>query len=561
MRVTVRGKGDISLTQKDFISQGGEGKVFGKGNIVYKIYDDPKKKMIPEGKIEELSVLTDANILNPKDIIIDKNNLPVGFTMDWVKNTITLCKIFTNTYREENSIKNDTIIELVHNLRETVEFIHEEKCLIVDANELNFLVDVSTHRIPYFIDVDSYQTKSFPATAIMPSIRDWTRKTFSEETDWYSFATIACQLFIGIHPYKGKHPDYKKGDMKSRCIDHVSIFNKDVRMAKTVRDFDYIPTAYMDWFIELFEKGKRVLPPEDGGTVTAVKTKFIVITSTDNFEIREISEFEGAIIFNRTCFGYEITRTTEMIHLNGNPYKVSKGTDVIYAPKTLIPILVKIDDNILKLKSMKGGVKEPNIQATDFIIINNTLFAKNGESLIEFQVFEPSGKDITVATKKIWNIMPNSSEIFNGVIYQSVLGKPYLVIPIPENDSLINQAVPELEGYRILDAKYENGICVLICHKGTTYSRIVLKFNDSFSYNIRITDDIDYAPANFVVLENGVVALITDDGTMEVFSKKWDSSTVKTIKDSTIDSEMMLCKSGAKLQFFKGNKLYSIKMK
>ena len=112
MKYSIRGKGSVSLTQRDFVSQGGEGKVFGKNNLIYKIYDDPKKKMIPEGKIEELSTLDKSNILNPQDIIIDKSNRPVGFTMDWVKNSVALCKIFTNTFRGENDITEEGIIDI-----------------------------------------------------------------------------------------------------------------------------------------------------------------------------------------------------------------------------------------------------------------------------------------------------------------------------------------------------------------------------------------------------------------------------------------------------------------
>ena len=83
-------------------------------------------------------------------------------------------------------------------------------------------------------------------------------------------------------------------------------------------------------------------------------------------------------------------------------------------------------------------------------------------------------------------------------------------------------------------------------------------------YPVDYIDDllIDHVKFKLVLFqENGVVALITDDGTMEVFSKKWDSTTIKTIKDPDIDPEMMLCRNKNKLQFFKSNKLYSIKMK
>jgi hypothetical protein len=48
MRLIIKGKGDVILNPKDdFIWSGGEGDIYSKGDVVYKIYNDPQK-MIPE---------------------------------------------------------------------------------------------------------------------------------------------------------------------------------------------------------------------------------------------------------------------------------------------------------------------------------------------------------------------------------------------------------------------------------------------------------------------------------------------------------------------------------
>ena len=48
--------------------------------------------------------------------------------------------------------------------------------------------------------VDSYQTAHYPATAIMPSVRDWKvpLHDFSELSDWFSFAIVSFQVFLGF---------------------------------------------------------------------------------------------------------------------------------------------------------------------------------------------------------------------------------------------------------------------------------------------------------------------------------------------------------------------------
>lgn len=559
----VRGKGSVDLGQSSFIAKGGEGQIFGKGNTIYKIYED-LKKMIPEAKIYELQVLDRPNILVPKDIIMNKKNVIVGFTMDRVKDTVVLCKLFTNTFRDENDITNDSTIELVQNIRETIHFIHSKNCLIVDGNELNYLVDTEKFTTPYLIDVNSYQTPSFPATALMPSIRDWTSKTFSELTDWYGFAVVACQLFIGTHPYKGKHPDFKKGDLKARTENHISIFNPKVTIPDAVRDFGNIPSNYMDWFLDLFEKGQRTFPPTDSGTTTAIKTKIIVISSTNNFDIRLIGSFQDDIIFHREVAGRNITKTKKQIYVNNNGMSVSSKVDIVLTPQNLVPIRVKVEKGILKLKEPGGIFGQAEIRANEVFIINNALYARHEGDVYEL-VFVESTNKISALVKSMWKVAPFSGEVFDGVIFQSLLGEPYITVPIPRpgHPSLVyTDYIEELEGYKIIDAKHDNRVCMLIGHKENMYSRIILKFNKDYSkHTCRIVSDVDYNDINFVTLDSGVVVSIVEDGTMEVFSNDPFGNTIKTIKDPEINLGMRLCKHGTQLRFFKRNELYSVKMR
>ena len=559
MKYSIRGKGtNVTLGNKDFITQGGEGKVFGKGNYIYKIYIKPQQKMIPDGKIDELSGLTLSNILNPLDVILDNKNNPVGFTMDWIKDTIPLCKLFTNTFRDDNKITETIVIDIVESLKETINFIHENKCLIVDGNEFNYLID-KEFKVPYFIDVDSYQTKSYPATAIMPSIRDYTNNTFSELTDWYSFAVIACQLFIGTHPYKGKHPKYRKGDFEQRCKDHMSVFNKEVTVSNKVRDFSLIPSNYMDWFIDLFEKGKRIEPPKDGGVLGEVSQKIILITSTDNFLIEDYRSFPNRVSSYKFIFGREVIRTSKEIYIDRMNYRVSKETDILFT-KRVTPIFVKIEAGKILFKTLKGKINFPNLNAQEFQVIHNTIYVKNDDKLIELEVNELNEK-VVIFVKSTWNIMPNSSKFYKGVIFQNVLGKTHLTIPIPEKSHMLNIHIPELDGCRMLDMKYENGVCIAVYHENNSYNRIILKFNDECQYSLRFSSIGDYIPINFSVLENGVVVLITDDGEMEIFSNQYLSTTIKKIVDPVISQEMLLCNRGSKLKFMKNEKLYNISIK
>lgn len=558
----IQGKGEINLNQNDFMAEGGEGKIFSKNKTVYKIYTD-LSKMIPISKFQELSVLDLPNIIRPKDLILDKNKKMQGFTMDLVDG-VSLCKLFTNDFRDRNKITPQNIKKLVENMIETILFIHDKKCLLVDGNEMNYLVDNNNFETPYFIDVNSYQTPSFPATVIMPSIRDYNCSTFSTLTDWFSFAIVSFQLFVGIHPFKGKHPSYKPNQLVDRMKNNVSVFNKEVKLPATCRDFSYIPDEFRDWYINLFEKGNRTNPPKVIGIINISQVKSKIIQTTDNFELQFHSQYDEKIVKVKFYNMMKVVTTTNQILINKLNYRVSDSNiDVVFSENMLNPIFVKLENNRLVLFNVKKQEQiKTEIECSEKIIIENTIFVKFEGNLIEISLKEFSDK-IIPSIKHVWNIMPKSSQMLKGLIYQNVLGKSYLVIPKPEpvkNSSCQILYIPELDGYRVIDGKYENGVCMIIGNKNNIYDKIIIKF-DGDKYTTRILSDVDLNSINFVVLDNGICVSINEDEEIEIFSNNINSTSINIIRDPDIDSSMNLCKDGVKVCFFKDQELYTLTMK
>ncbi len=207
----------ITLTDNEYLAQGGEGVVYCKGNIAYKIYHD-SDKMIPEQKIYELQALQISNVLAPIDIIYNYNTKQaIGFTMPYITSTEYLSRLFVKSFKKQHSINPKMVISLVRKMQETLHEIHQKGIVVGDYNEMNFLVDNKFENI-FHIDVDSYQTENYPSTAIMDSVRDRQVPigTFNKETDWFSWAIVTFQLYTGIHPFKGRHPKYKNNDIDSR---------------------------------------------------------------------------------------------------------------------------------------------------------------------------------------------------------------------------------------------------------------------------------------------------------------------------------------------------------
>jgi len=570
MQYFVRGKTNkINLSKTNFLARGGEGTIYRIGKTIYKIYEDVHK-MIPEAKIHELAQVKSNCVIKPLEIIVNENNVLSGFTMSYVDGE-SLCKLFTNSFRDRNNITNDTITELVNNIKKETKNIHEAKCLIVDGNEFNYLVDKNNFTIPYFIDINSWQTPSFPATAIMPSIRDYNSNRFSVLTDWFSFAIITFQLFVGIHPYKGTHPKYKKGDIESRIRNNVSIFNKEVSIPQSTRDFSLIPSHYKQWYFDVFEKGKRTLPPESPGAKSPVTKKHIIVHKLDAFNIEQIRILKEKILFYKNVYGKDILKTEKSIYIDNEEFEVNRKTEVLLTPKFIFPVFFNQQNGMINLFSKNVEViNGQNRPCEDKLVYDSNLYIKNEESLLELSFIEFSGKrgnleKIFVNISNNWQVMKYSSELFSNFIFQNVLGKPFISIPCPSSSGkslFYTILVDELINHRIVSGKYESNVCVLLTYHNGVYNRVILKFNMTYDkYTFDITTNVDPDPINFTVLDQGIVVMIPTDETLILFSNKYLQDSIKEIKDKNISTDMKLCKMGSKARFFKDNVLYSIEMK
>lgn len=566
IKVFVRGKGKVLLSEeRDYVADGGEGRIYAKGDVVYKIYFD-QSRMIPEAKIAELSILEHSNIIRPKDILLNKNNEPIGFTMDRVDGT-ELCRLFNTVFLTSNNITPEMLLKLVENIQETTQFIHDKGCLIVDGNEMNYLVGVKDYVLPYFIDVNSYQTPSFPASAINIFFSDLHTKVFSTLSDWFTFGIVACKIFLGIHPYKGNHPDYRRKDILKRMKDNVSIFNPETNLPVAARDFSYIPTAYYEWFVKLFEKGERLPPPYAAGLLKVVPVAVKLIQSTGNFVIKLLRKYDEDIIRHKAVHGTHVVSTRNTVYIDRTRYKMSlAGGDIVFTPRTLIPLVARIreKDGMLTVCKMDGTPLKLTLKVSRKIFsIDNAIYVFHKGDLTEISVNEVNKKPIT-SVSNVWKIMPKSSRNFDGFIYQTVLGKSYVVIPYHKvgKSYCAIKNIPELDDYKIVDGKHDNHVCMLIGVKEHTYHRIILRFDEHYdTYDTRIVEDIDYPSINFVTLDNGVVVSIDEHAVVEVFSHKIGSSKVKRIEDPEIKTEMILSKDGTNVLFYTANTLYSLKMR
>lgn len=566
MKVKIEGhKSFVTLTNNNFLAKGGEGELFYKNPLVYKICEPGK--MIPVDKIKELSKLDNDRIVRPKDVLLDEKNNIIGYTMDYVPDTYVLCQIFPKAFKKRNGLTSKTIWELIQDMQKTTSFIHNKKgYLIVDYNELNLLVDKQFKNV-YFIDVNSYQTPNFKATAIMDSIRDrHCNNKFDENTDWFSFGIISFQMLIGIHPFKGKHPKFTnlKTSIDERMKANISVLNPEVSFPKgSCESFNVIPKEYLEWYHNIFDKGLRLPPP--GIAKFIVAPKFVVqkISGSNNFVITELYDYKEEIIDIIYCKDKEIVLTDKSVFVN----KIKK-TNISYSPLMKFgftdngeTISVQSEDGKLKLTNLSTGVDlKFDLNADEIMSYDGRVYIRNSSQILELE-FSKIGTNTLVNVNQISNVLEQAVQIFDGVIIENLLDSYYFSM-FPEKSVCRQIRIKELNGYKVIDAKFEKGILIVvgINIKNGKYDRFLIWFDKNYqTYNVSVSNDINYSGINFTVLDNNTCILINEEENLEVF-KSFDPTKKKSIDDKAIDLNMKLVSKENAVIFSDGQKVFSLKM-
>jgi hypothetical protein len=453
------------------------------------------------------------------------------------------------------------IVEIVRAMQTTVSEIHKEKILIVDLNEMNFLTDES-YATPYFIDVDSYQTPSYKATALMETVRDRQapHNQFSDGTDWFSFAVVTFQLYMGYHPYvKGKHPTYLPKDWSDRMDANVSIFDPSITMADVWKDFSVIPKAHLEWYKRVFVKKERTAPPLPEGTILVGTIQPVMIVGNASFEITKLFSYPEKILGHYYFNGMHYVLTEHGIYLGDRRIRTLSKK---YRKMSLAtvpsqdPVFVHKEGSTVYFEDITG-TQVGIVAAADAMQYGGCIYTVYNGKMTQ-NSFQYMGKKVLHLTKEIANIFEPATKLFPGVAVQDILGKCWLSIPYSFN-KCASIAVPELDGVRILDAKFEGTICIIISEQKGKYKRTVLHFNDKMdSYTSRIEENIAYGGVNFTCLSSGVCVHIPTDGTVELFR---DNAKIKTVANPPFTTDMKLSNDVTGVLFINDTGLYTAKLK
>ncbi|MES3005197.1 MAG: hypothetical protein V4690_03785 [Patescibacteria group bacterium] len=565
------GRGSVILRPNDHIASGGEGSVYGLSDTVIKLYHDPQKVLGSglQDKIKLLSGLQHPYIVAPKNLVFGSKGQFLGFYMEKADGH-PLSQVFTNDFYLKYGFGDKDASVLVHRMREVFEFGHAHGATLVDPNELNWNVvhKKSKSPEPRVFDVDSWAIGKWKPTVIMPSIRDWHSKGFSQSTDWFSWGIITFQIYTGIHPYKGTLDGFKMGDLTGRMKANASVFSKGIRLNRAVRDFSVIPKNLLSWYESTFQKGERVKAPSplDNNTVspkTAKVLKTVTVGVGDLLVFQKLLTVANDPVVKVFSCGVALLSSGLLVEIFKNR-KIGQVTSVEAE-------VVKVTGGYLVADYRNKVVVFEYIQETSFekfelsfpysltrfLSYQNRMFAVTENGLTEVTV-NMFAKPL-LSAGNTWGVVVNSTKWWNGVGVQDMMGATYVISPFGEG-TCAHVRVPELDNLKVVNAKSGHRFIVLSCvAKDGSYRKVELSFDSSYK-TYKLSEKItDTAELNVAILPKGVCATIETDS--ELFITVPTNGTGKHLSDKNISTDMVLFNLGDMVVYIQNGDVWSLRMK
>lgn len=594
LRVFLPGKGEVNLTQTDYLATGGEGVVYAKGGYVYKLYLDPAGARARgiESKLKLLRALRHPHIVAPIDVLLNAQHEVVGFYMPQASG-VPLVKTFTNAWRDPNNFGIQESLALVENMRLAVQAAHQAGAVLVDANEMNYLADGTAPRL---LDVDSWQMGPYKASAIMPSIRDvHSGSDFTPLTDWFSWAVVSFQVLAGIHPYKGVHPDFKRGDLQARMLANASVFDPQVSVNAGVRDYATLPGALLNWYRDVFQHGLRSAPPGvHAARVVVAVPKHITRTPTSQTVSHDvIVHLTGNVVEVLSCgvalwrepngaghlHAYDLQRKQNLPSLTpaqlealhqGMAALVRCAGGLLLATLSTHPQSSGITGNIVH------GERDPAPVAANarllpclaqrLVTFGNRLFAVNTNSdrgLTEIAV-DQMGSQTVLSMRASWPFLAQAATVFANMAVFDALGTPFLVLPA--GDSVRIGKASGLAAYRLVDAFMVSPDSVLALaynrKDGQAYRLTLSRGSAQQGFEITATEPTDELALNVAVNEQGIGVEVLANGELAVFSaKQAGSGNCKLVRNTGLTHEHRVFALPAGLHYSYGREVVRIALR
>lgn len=550
----------VELGSAHFVASGGEGDVYAIGARGFKLAHDPAHAC-PPAKLAELRRIGDPHVLAPTGALLarpGRGGPPVGHELPFVTDTWSACELVPVAFRRRHALPPTTMPALVAALRERVAAVHAAGCLVVDLSEANVLVSRDC-TIPRLIDVDSFQTPSFRATAITPTIADPTRAAgdFDASTDWFSFAVLACSLLTGIHPFRGKHPRVK--GLAARMKAGLSIFDPAVRLPRACLPLTSIPNPWRDWLHATLQHGQRSAPPRPGGGLTlgAATGPRALAGSLRMLErahapadVRAVLEAHG-----RLC-----VHAGGQVWIDGQARLDCREAVALGTTAAGGFVAAWAEAGRLHLHDLDRGAAIPCQAAAHAVTsVRGTLYATVGESVARVELVAVGGS-LVAGLRPAVRIAPRASRLHAGCVVQQLLGATTVSL-LSESGGAEQRRIPQLDGQRIVDAVHDRGVLVVVTRVAGEHERWVFRFRPGRGHAVRHQTGLPAHAASLVVLDTGVCVALDAYERLELFQRHPDRPELRTVDDPAVGGDWLLHPGDGSVLAGVGARVYQVSMR
>jgi serine/threonine protein kinase len=187
--------------------------------------------------------------------------------MDWIKNTIPLVKLFTNSFRQDNNITTEKIVEILQKIQNELKYIHSKNILVVDGNEFNYLIDNKQN--VYITDFGTSLDKEFDLSEDEKKFMDMNSKL---DRVYIYYNIISLYIYSCIYNPKIEQKYNLKAFSNSSVlpetlkltkylIKNIDLINEDLKMSKfqykLIKKYRKIIIRYIRWKTK-FKESKEI---------------------------------------------------------------------------------------------------------------------------------------------------------------------------------------------------------------------------------------------------------------------------------------------------------------
>jgi hypothetical protein len=154
-----------------------------------------------------------------------------------------------------------------------------------------------------------------------------------------------------------------------------------------------------------------------------------------------------------------------------------------------------------------------------------------------------------------------ASHLYEGCAIQNMLGSVFVSL-FPRSHAGYQVRVKELDSCKLVDAKFEGKVLMVLAAKGGKYDRLVFRFDDDFEqYDLRVVPDVAPTGLNFITLATGICVSLTEDESLEAFPARKGASGTRVVEDPALGNDMQLIKVSGTAGFCRGDRVYKLSLK